>query len=368
MHRIIFFSLAILLIAGCNSQHDGDSAETVRDTVYIANLIFAGDLMQHTPQIEAARTTDGFDYEECFRHIAPTLDSADAVIVNLETTLTYTGRYTGYPMFASPTQLARAMSSAGMDIAVLANNHICDRAAKGIEHTVAALDSAGIASTGVFTDSMRLASYNPLLFEASGIRFALLNYTYGTNGLPVPKGRIVNLIDTVRIARDIQTARMCGAECIIAFYHWGEEYSTSPSEIQRELAAWSAEKGIDIIIGSHPHVLQPIESLQSRDSTANTTVYYSLGNFVSNQRKRRCDGGMIARVEVSKRRGEKPTLRCSHSLVWVHTPVVNGKRRYNILPEWVADTLIKDSAANAAYKTFIDDSRRILNMKRLSDK
>ena len=354
----------MLCALGCNPRRTCDTTGRMRDTVYAVSLIFAGDLMQHTPQIEAARTADGFDYLSCFRHIAPTMDSADVAIVNLETTLTYTGRYTGYPMFASPPQLARAMRGAGIDIAVLANNHICDRAAKGIAHTVAALDSAGIASTGAFADTMRQASYNPLLFDTGDIRFALLNYTYGTNGLPIPNRCSVNLIDTVLIARDIAEARRCGAECLIAFYHWGEEYSTKPSREQRALASWSAKNGIDIVIGSHPHVLQPVEHIYSSDSSRRTTVYYSLGNFVSNQRKRHCDGGMIARVDVFKRAGQKPTLRCGHSLVWVHTPVVNGKRRYDILPSWIADTTAKDSAQSAAYRLFIRDSRRILGMEK----
>lgn len=367
LRTISVISLAMLSAIGC--RHDGARLPErgMRDTVYAATLIFAGDLMQHAPQIDAARTADGFDYESCFRHIAPTLDSADAVIVNLETTLTYTGRYTGYPMFASPHHLARAMRNAGVDMAVLANNHICDRGAKGIEHTVAALDSAGIASTGAFPDSSRRASYSPLLFETGGIRFALLNGTYGTNGLPVPHGCTVNLIDTAAIERDISEARRCGAECIIACFHWGEEYSTQPSKAQRSLARWSAEHGIDIIIGSHPHVLQPVEHLQNEDSTRGTIVYYSLGNFVSNQRKRYCDGGMIARIDVFKRKGQKPTLRCGHSLVWVHTPVVDGRRRHTILPEWIADTAVKDPSQKAAYELFLQDSRRILGVSIVED-
>ncbi len=358
----IFVFLAAL--AGCmrtTRPEEQPPAEPPHDTVRSASLIFIGDLMQHAPQVEAARTPDGFDYEECFRYIKPTLDSADAVIINLETTLSYSGKYTGYPMFRSPAQLARDMRRSGIDIAVLANNHICDNARTGIAHTVAALDSAGIASTGAFTDSARCAAFCPLIFEAGAIRFALLNYTYSTNGLPVPAGHIVNIIDTARIKRDIAIARHNGAECIIACYHWGEEYSQQPSAAQRRLARWSARQGIDIIIGSHPHVLQPIEYLPHADSSACTAVFYSLGNFVSNQRKRGCDGGMIARIDVCKAGADSVSYDFAYSLVWVYTPFRDGRRRYTVLPSWIADTMLEgDSAAKAAYGQFMQDSRRLL--------
>jgi len=357
---VTIFSIMTAL-SGCISTPQPPAVQPC-DTLRRATLVFIGDLMQHTPQIEAARTDSGFDYEECFRYIRPTLDSADAVIVNLETTLSYSGKYTGYPMFRSPAQLARGMRESGIDIAVLANNHICDNAGTGIEHTVSALDSAEIASTGAFTDSARCAAFNPLVFEAGSIRFALLNYTYSTNGLPVARGRIVNLIDTAYIKRDIAKARRCGAECIIAYYHWGEEYSPRPSAAQRRLAAWSARQGIDIVIGSHPHVLQPIEYLRGPDSAACGAVYYSLGNFVSNQRKRRCDGGMIARIGVIKTGKNSPSYDFAYSLVWVHAPFRDGRRIYTVLPSWVADTMLEDgSAAKASYELFMKDSGRLLH-------
>lgn len=357
--------LSALISAGCNAPASDKTEEKRHDTIRIADLIFIGDLMQHTPQVQAARTDTGFDYMPCFRHLRPTLDSACAVIVNLETTLSYTGRYTGYPMFGSPPQLAANMHSSGMDIAVLANNHICDRAGAGIDHTIAALDSAGIAHTGAFSDSTDYAANNPLFFEASGIRFALLNYTYGTNGLPIPEGRIVNIIDITRIGSDIETAQALGADCIIVFYHWGEEYSTVPSQRQRELAHWSKARGADIIIGSHPHVLQPIEYFIRQDSSLCGAVYYSLGNFVSNQRKRYCDGGIIARVTVTKR-GDSLEYEFGHTPVWVSTPVIDHRARHTVLPHWIADTMLKDTGQIRAYELFMKDSEKILGKARKS--
>ena len=169
-----------------------------------ARLVFAGDLMQHTPQLTAARTPEGdFDFNASFDWVRERFRAADAAIVNLETTLSESGPYTGYPCFRSPAALAEALDSLGVDITVLANNHCCDGGSKGIRTTIRELDRHGIEHTGVFLDSSDFRARHPLRFEAGGIRFALLNYTYGTNGLPVPSGLSVNPIDTVRIAADL---------------------------------------------------------------------------------------------------------------------------------------------------------------------
>ena len=149
-------------------------------------LIFTGDLMQHMPQVFAARQRDGsFDYTSCFSRLNNYFSSADFVIANLETTLGEEP-YSGYPRFRSPEALAGAMRRAGVDVAVLANNHICDRGAEGIRSTLAALDEAGLLHTGAFADSVPPRERHPLMLEKEAFRVALLNYTYGTNGLPVP--------------------------------------------------------------------------------------------------------------------------------------------------------------------------------------
>lgn len=260
-----------------------------------ARLIFAGDLMQHTPQLTAARTPEGdFDFNASFDWVRERFRAADAAIVNLETTLSESGPYTGYPCFRSPAALAEALDSLGVDITVLANNHCCDGGSKGIRTTIRELDRHGIEHTGVFLDSSDFRARHPLRFEAGGIRFALLNYTYGTNGLPVPSGLSVNPIDTVRIAADLAAVEHDGVDCVIACMHWGNEYERRPNKVQRQLAGFLRRHGVDLIVGSHPHVVQPYE----QDS--NGIVLYSLGNFVSNQRKRYCDGGIVATVEVTR--------------------------------------------------------------------
>ena len=223
-----------------------------------ARLVFAGALMQHTPQLTAARTPEGdFDFNASFDWVRERFRAADAAIVNLETTLSESGPYTGYPCFRSPAALAEALDSLGVDITVLANNHCCDGGSKGIRTTIRELDRHGIEHTGVFLDSSDFRARHPLRFEAGGIRFALLNYTYGTNGLPVPSGLSVNPIDTVRIAADLAAVEHDGVDCVIACMHWGNEYERRPNKVQRQLAGFLRRHGVDLIVGSHPHVVQP---------------------------------------------------------------------------------------------------------------
>lgn len=316
-----------------------------------ARLVFAGDLMQHTPQLTAARTPEGnFDFNASFDWVRERFRAADAAIVNLETTLSESGPYTGYPCFRSPAALAEALDSLGVDITVLANNHCCDGGSKGIHTTIRELDRHGIEHTGVFLDSSDFRARHPLRFEAVGIRFALLNYTYGTNGLPVPSGLSVNPIDTVRIAADLAAVDRAGVDCVIACMHWGNEYERRPNKVQRQLAGFLRRHGVDLIVGSHPHVVQPYE----QDS--NGIVLYSLGNFVSNQRKRYCDGGIVATVEVT--RSPDGSLRYSLELtpVWVLTP------GYRITPSEVGDTLSMPADSRLRYERFMTDTRLLLGL------
>ncbi len=317
------------------------------DTV---RLVFGGDLMQHMPQVAAARTADGsYDYGRSFGHVAHIFRDADIAVVNLETTLSTAGRYSGYPCFCSPVEVADAMADMGIDIAVMANNHCCDRLSRGIGSTIEALDSRGIRHTGVFADSADYARNNILRFECGGIRFALINYTYGTNGIPVPKDRIVNLIDTTVISRDMAAVDRTATDCLIAVMHWGNEYERHENAEQRRLACMLRRKGADIVIGSHPHVIQPFEA----DSTG--AVFYSLGNLVSNQQRRYCDGGLIASIDVV-RCDTLPQLQyiASATPVWVLCP------DYRILPPEVADTLDMPAASRLRYQQFIEDTRSLI--------
>lgn len=159
-----------------------------------ARLVFAGDLMQHLPQVAAARRADGtFDYGRTFEAVAPLFADADLAAINLETTLTDSDRHTGYPCFRSPAALADALRACDIDVCVLANNHCCDGGAEGIRTTLRTLDRAGIGRTGVFTDSCDLRRHHPLRLRAGEVEVALLDYTYGTNGIPVPHLSLIHI-------------------------------------------------------------------------------------------------------------------------------------------------------------------------------
>lgn len=317
-----------------------------------ARIVAAGDLMQHMPQVSAARRSDGrYDYRESFRHVARYFREADLAIVNLETTLSDEGPYSGYPCFRSPSAVADAMRDMNIDLAVMANNHCCDRGARGIVSTADILDSRGIARTGVYRDSLDYASSNVAYLERGGIAFAVVNYTYGTNGIPVPRGTIVNLLDTVAMARDLASIDRRRADCVIAAVHWGNEYERRPNAEQRAVAAFLKRHGVDLIIGSHPHVAQPFET----ESDGGVTLY-SLGNFVSNQRKRYCDGGLVAVIDVTLAPDGELSYSTDIVPVWVMCP------DYAILPPEVCDTLRMSADSRRAYERFMSDTRELLGI------
>ncbi len=307
-------------------------------------MLFAGDLMQHIPQVTAARRGDGFDYTPVFGALRERFAAADLVVVNLETTLTRDSYYTGYPCFRSPAALADAMRKAGVDVAVTANNHCCDNGARGIRTTIEELERCGIARTGVFADSTDFRRNNPLYVTRNGIRLALLNYTYGMNGIPAPKGMIVNRIDTINMAFDLREARAQEVDFIAVCIHWGIEYQRRENAEQRALAAFLQRHGVDVVIGSHPHVAQPWRC------DGRQVVVYSLGNFVSNQRDRYTDGGLLAEVEAVKESDGTMRYELEVTPVWVALP------HYRVLPPEVADTL----SLPASYDLFREDLRQLV--------
>lgn len=278
-------------------------------------LVFSGDVMQHMPQVTAARRGESFDYEPSFRYVAPLWRGADFAIVNFETTVSANGRYSGYPTFASPVELIGYLKKAGVDVLALANNHICDKGATGVRTTTAAIDSAQLIRTGAYADTA--TSKIVTLLTKGSYRVALLNYTYGTNGIPVPRGMVVNLIDTTLIARHIDQARDSMATHIITFFHWGNEYERRANKHQRELAAWCRKAGADVVVGSHPHVVQQIDTA--------LCVVYSLGNFVSNQRERYTDAGITVAITLSH--DTKPQIEFTPH--WVE--LYGEKERYRVL-------------------------------------
>ena len=327
-------------------------------------LLFIGDIMGHDSQIAAAYndSTKNYDYTDVFRYIRPAIEGAEIAIGNLEVTLAGPP-YKGYPQFSSPAALAAAASGAGVDILVTANNHSVDRGSKGIKNTIFRLDSLGIPHTGTYYDATGRDSLVPHIINKNGIKLALLNYTYGTNGIPVPPPVIVDLIDREVIASDIEKAKSGGTDGIIVFVHWGNEYDTLPSKGQTELADWLIGKGVSLVIGSHPHVIEPMILSYAADSLTNRLVMYSMGNFVSNQRKRYTDGGAAVSLTVTKTESGLRIDDASYLLTWVYTPVESGRLKFYVLPaaEYEENLEIPaDSLSRSKMKLFLEDSRRLM--------
>jgi poly-gamma-glutamate synthesis protein (capsule biosynthesis protein) len=213
-----------------------------------------------------------------------------------------------------------------------ANNHAADRGNNGILKTIFRLDSIGIPHTGTFTDKAARDTLYPLFIEKNGFSLALLNYTYGTNGLRVPPPPIVNLLERNIVTADIEKAKSLNPDAIILFLHWGTEYDTIPSKTQTEMADYFFSLGVDLIIGSHPHVLQRMEWTRNDSIKKDRIVVYSLGNFVSNQRTIRRDGGAMVRIELIKEADSLYVSDAGYYLTWVYTPLENNKRKFFILP------------------------------------
>ena len=196
------------------------------------------------------------------------------------------------------------------------------------------LDSIGFFRAGTYHDSLEQANIHPLIIEKNSIRIALLNYTYGTNGLKIDMPYIINRIDSSLISRDIDKAKMANPDLIIVFIHWGNEYEREENVTQKKLAAFILSKGVDAIIGSHPHVVQPIRFLSVDGDTMNThPVVYSLGNFVSNQRAQYKDGGIVAELHISKIGQETRFDSINYLPYWVwRQDRPDGKSTFYVLP------------------------------------
>lgn len=296
------------------------------------NLLFAGDAMQHQSQINTARTKEGFDYSECFRQVKDMI-KGDITVVNLEVTLA--GRpYSGYPLFGAPDEYAYALKDMGFNFFLTANNHSADRGKKGIERTIQVLDSMRVKHTGTFADSVKRELYYPLMMIKNGIRIAMLNYTYDTNGMPVNAPNIVNLIDKKQMFEDIQLAKQMKADIIIANMHWGYEYKLKPSKEQKELADFLVDNGVRLVIGSHPHVVQPVDIRRDETGEINAIIVYSLGNFISGMKPVNTTGGMLFNIGISKEEDNPVSIDTyDYSLVWTHKLMKDDKiTGYKLLP------------------------------------
>ena len=300
------------------------------------SLLFAGDAMQHKAQIDAARAGDGYDYSACFEAIAHEVAGVDYAVVNLEVP---TGGvpYMGYPCFSAPDEFPIALQKAGFDLFLTANNHCLDRYTRGARRTLHLLDSIGTDHVGTYISTESSERSHPLMVQVNGIRIAFLNYTYGTNGFSPTLPFVVNYIDSTKIKKDIHRAKALNAELIVACLHWGDEYQLLPNKRQKELADLLVNEGVQLVIGSHPHVIQPMELRYDPQGNPRALVVYSLGNFISNMKTRDTVGGAMVKVTARRDKQNRIVLQSpQYTLVYTRRPTGKGEN-FKVVPaeqEW----------------------------------
>lgn len=277
-----------------------------------------GDVLIHDVVYNAARTGGGYDFRPMLKRMKPYFEKADIVFANQETMIG--GAEFGlssYPRFNSPFDVGDALADAGVDVVSLANNHTLDKGETAIMRATEHWTKLGITYVGAYRDEADRAKLR-ILETKEGIRVAFLAYTYGTNGLPVPKGKsyLVNLIDKKRITEEMNRAKEAGADAIVLSLHFGDEYAREPNEMQEELVRFAADNGADVVLGHHPHVLQPVEWVKGKNGR--TLVVYSLGNFISGQLgKYKQTGGMLTWDFIKKGDGTVETANPRFMPTWV---------------------------------------------------
>lgn len=330
-------------------------------------LMAVGDIMVHQEQLDAAwdPKTKMYDFHPFFTNVIPLFRKADLVIGNLETTMSGSATgYSGYPMFNTPASLGHTLKDVGFTAVSTANNHSLDRREAGVLQTIKHLDEAGILHTGTFASPEERDE--PLLLKKDGFTLALLSYTYGTNGISIPPGKpyLINLINPELIKKDIARAREQGADLVAVALHFGVEYQRMPNEAQKKTAELCLQYGADLILGAHPHVVQPYEwkTVTLEDGREHKgLIAYSLGNFISAQRWDYKDVGAILKLTLHKDGQGSASIESAEMIpTYVHFYRKSGKRHYVIYP--VPQTLA-NLQKGEKYPTLTKDA--IAYMKRL---
>ncbi len=287
---------AFIFISACGYRAPLAPLDDISEDDDEVLIVFTGDVMVHLPQINRAfsKESGGYDFSPSFKHIKGYIQKADTGVCNFESTLAGKEKgYSGHPRFNAPDELARDLKNVGFDFVATANNHSLDTKEEGLYRTVEIFRKAGMKPFG--TAKTQAERNTPPVLDVNGITIAFLAYTVSTNQIPVPEGKehIVNLIDTDDLKSayktfklDIEKARHRGAELVAVYMHWGEEYEFEPGRNQKVLASLLARAGANLVLGSHPHVIQPMEYIEINGENENenkTLVAYSMGNFVSNQ-------------------------------------------------------------------------------------
>ncbi len=290
-------------VAATQSSTDSEKQKNTADAK--VTLVAVGDNLIHNTLIDAGKKSDGsYDYDKFYENTKSYIESADIAVINQETMLGGTvSEYSGYPMFNTPWEVGEAAIKAGFDVFTCATNHSMDVGEKGIlseceffkKHTE--VTHIGTYSSQEEYDTISYVTKN-------GITFAMLNYTYGTNGISIPKGKsyLISMLSEDKVKKDVTEARK-NADVVIVFPHWGTENSHQTDSQQKKYVQLFFELGVDIVIGTHPHVLQPVEWVTNESTGKKMLVYYSIGNFISHQVNLDQLVGGMAEITVERNNG-----------------------------------------------------------------
>ncbi len=318
----------------------------------------AGDLMMHQRQLNAARQKDGgYVFSDYFTEIAPYVKSADIAFANLETTL-LGKNYSGFPRFCAPDSYLDAIKSAGFDVLTTANNHCLDTNLPGLLRTIDTVRAYGFYQTGTYKTPEDFQK--PLIIDVHGIKVGVIAYTHGVGREKAVSttefSYCVRVWKTAKYEKDVQACREAGAKIVIACVHWGKEFSRAPTDEIRAEAIKMLQAGVDVILGSHPHVVQPIEIMEvdRTDGTqARCAVAYSLGNFISNQRSEYTCCGILFNLTLQEDEQGRFQIK---SMGYVPTYVNRDRNytNYRVLPitEYISDPE-RMKALDSSNRTYI---------------
>lgn len=351
--------------------------------VSTATIVSTGDILMHKPVIDVNWKDGSYDFESIFRYIAEDVTAADYAVANLETTLASTDngyQYAGYPNFNCPDAIVDAAKDAGFDMLLNGNNHSYDTSSVGMHRTISIIRDRGLDHIGI-VDTDEEKRY--LIKEINGINIGMICYTYETdnradtvalNGLPL-KAEDKNLVnafdynalDTFYAELEGHLADMeaDGAEATMLYIHWGDEYQLKQNANQSKIAQKICDLGVDVIVGGHPHVVQPMDLLESTvDPDHKTVCLYSMGNAVSNQRQgnltaistAHTEDGVLFSVTFSKYSDGTVYVETTDLLpVWVYRRTDGTGNEYNMLPlhieesgDWMEDFNMKEHTVTAA--------------------
>ena len=324
-------------------------------TINIANT---GDILIHSPLLKVYldSKTGKHNFDGIFSYISPYINKFDYAVANLECSISKPEwGYSGYPQFKIPHSIIDSIQNSGFDMVLTANNHTNDGGAKGVLATIDSLKSKNVDFIGLREDSK---SKRYLVKDINGIKVGMINYTYGEifkdgrcalNGIPMTSetSMLINVFDYSKLSLFysqieslISDMRNDGVNVIILYIHWGNEYMLRPNDYQKSIAQKMCDLGVDVIVGGHPHVVQPVGIFKSADGSHIMPCLYSMGNAVSNQRTSLMDmktghteDGLIFTIEITKYNNNTAQVTDIDVLpTWVSMSFESSKKQYKIIP------------------------------------